>query len=72
MTMKWYNRDKTKYLDLSKVSFFEYTPERSSYFSHNYSRLDLGVGGVDVMLFKDEADEVYKILTYKEKQLLQG
>jgi len=58
--MKWYNKSKTKMIDISKVSYFEYIPRQSNTLD---DILKLSVEGHVVEIRNDSANEVYKILT---------
>jgi len=58
--MKWYNEDNTACLDLEKVSFWVRKSEQ----------LDVYIGSTEPLSFYgSEAQEIYKMLTYKKEIL---
>jgi hypothetical protein len=66
--MKWYNSDKTQYVDLSRVSYWEYSPQQSDgYFLR--STLTLSVDGYGVKFTHADADEIYSLLLNKKEVL---
>ena len=72
--MKWYNKDKTKCLDLDSVSFWEYRSkefleaelgERPEFIRRLFpveTYLNLVTGGCQISFTEEEADEIYNIL----------
>ena len=72
--MKWYNKDKTKCLDIDSVSFWQYTSvdqqkekweTYSDYLKKMFplrSILLVVTSGSQIELFSAEADEIYNIL----------
>jgi len=65
--MKWYNKSKTLMIDLSKVSFFEYIPRE---YTKLENILKLSVDGFAMKLEGESADEVYKVLTSTNKEII--
>lgn len=63
--MTWTNKNKTSWINLDKISYWNYT----TYGSMN--TLLLLIDGCKFTLYAEEATEIYKILS-DEKQLLKG
>lgn len=75
--MKWYNKDRTKFLDLSRVSYWHYSAKipgtgfktMTDLDDGHPSRLLVVTDGYEKRFENDEADEIYLILS-SEKELL--
>ncbi len=82
--MTWTNTDKSKWLNLEKVSYWQYTSQETlkeaspellkkhgkSFISR--SNLMLVVDGATLEFNGDEADEIYKLLSGNKRKLLKG
>lgn len=68
--MKWYNKDNTRCVDLSKVGYWDFSPQQNNGFML-IAALFLSVEGYEVSFTGDDAKEIYELLT-QEKQLLEG
>ena len=66
--MKWYNKDKTRCLDISKVGYWDYSPSKYTPIEMG-SALSVSVNGDKVAFYDEEADEIYKLLT-SEREVL--
>jgi hypothetical protein len=58
--MKWYNKNRTKMVDLDKVSFFEYG-------SNNILKLSIEGFPIEIV---DDALEVYSLLISNNKEVI--
>lgn len=82
--MTWSNTDKTKWLDLEKVSYWQYASQETQEEAnkeflkkhgkafHFHSTLMLVVDGATLEFEREEADEIYKLLSGSKKKLLKG
>lgn len=64
--MKWYNKDKTECLDLSKISYWRYwdkTLFRSDIF------MKVIVDGYELGFYNEDAEEIYNLIR-NNKELL--
>jgi len=81
--MKWYNKDKSKMIDLDTVNGYVYIPSKEYVeqnpqesdvedFKQNGDRIELIIGGA-VFVFRGEmAKELYDLLTADVRHLLKG
>ena len=79
--MKWYNKDKTKCLDINSVNFWEFSAKEDlekeyekkhpsfSDFIKPESLLNVIVSGAEIEFYGKEAEEIYNILK-KQKEIL--
>lgn len=63
--MTWTNKDKTRWVDLDKISYFDYTKELDC----DGSTLTLAVDGYEVFFGNDDADAIYEILSNRKSML---
>lgn len=81
--MKWYNKDKSKMIDLDAVNGYVYIPakeyiEQNPYesdvkdFEQNGDRIELILGGAVFVFRGDMAKELYDLLTSDVRHLLKG
>lgn len=68
--MIWYNTDKTKFIDLSKIGYWDYSPEHIDGFQLG-AALIMSIEGYEVGVINEEAKEIYQLLI-QEKNLLKG
>lgn len=81
--MKWFNKTKTKCLDISSISFWEYTSSediaKDAQTKHpafrnvidSVSYIQVVSSGCKLEFYGKEAEEIYNILK-KQKELLKG
>ena len=81
--MKWYNKDKSKMIDLDTVNGYVYIPSKEYVeqnpqesdvedFKQNGDRIELIIGGA-VFVFRGEmTKELYDLLTADVRHLLKG
>lgn len=81
--MKWYNKDKSKMIDLDSVNGYVYIPSKEYVeqnpqesdvedFKQNGDRIELIIGGA-VFVFRGEmAKELYDLLIADVRHLLKG
>jgi hypothetical protein len=68
--MKWYNKDKTRCLDLDKISYWIYN-NYGGYISTG--ELKIYMNSSEPLIFHDEeAKEIYEILISQQKEVIQG
>ncbi len=58
--MKWFNKDKSRMINLDKISHYSYIPIDK--YSGNQPYIWLTVDGSNVSLVADEAKEVYDLI----------
>jgi len=68
--MKWFNKDKTQMIDLSKVDSYTYYPA-GQYQEKNGSYIEFVINGYSMTAKGTEADEIYNILKSKRELLLE-
>jgi hypothetical protein len=80
--MKWYNKDKTKMLDLDTINGYVYIPAKEYIeqnpdendvgdFKTNGDRLELIIGGSVYVFRGDTAKEIFSLLN-NNKEILKG
>lgn len=81
--MKWYNKDKSKMIDLDTVNGYVYIPAKEYVeqnpqesdvedFKQNGDRIELIIGGAVFVFRGDMAKELYDLLTADVRHLLKG
>ena len=81
--MKWYNKDKSKMIDLDAVNGYVYIPAKEYVeqnpqesdvkdFKQNGDRIELIIGGAVFVFRGDMAKELYDLLTADVRHLLKG
>jgi hypothetical protein len=81
--MKWYNKDKSKMIDLDSVNGYVYIPSKEYVeqnpqesdvedFKQNGDRIELIIGGAVFVFRGDMAKELYDLLTADVRHLLKG
>lgn len=81
--MKWYNKDKSKMIDLDKVNGYVYIPSKEYVeqnpqesnvedFKQNGDKIELIIGGSVFVFRGDMAKELYDLLTADVRHLLKG
>jgi hypothetical protein len=81
--MKWYNKDKSKMIDLDAVNGYVYIPSKEYVeqnpqesdvedFKQNGDRIELIIGGAVFVFRGDIAKELYDLLTADVRHLLKG
>jgi len=64
--MKWYNKEKTKMIDLDKIG--HWFLEKNDF--EQRTKLTINSCGIEIYFFNDEAEKLYEVLTTQEKQIL--
>jgi len=59
--MKWYNKHKTKMIDLDKVCSFQFEERNDELCTA--CKLDISICGTNEVIYGKEAEEIYNILT---------
>ncbi len=81
--MKWYNKDKSKMINLDSVNGYVYIPSKEYVeqnpqesdvedFKQNGDRIELIIGGAVFVFRGDMAKELYDLLTADVRHLLKG
>ena len=81
--MKWYNKDKSKMIDIDAVNGYVYIPAKEYVeqnpqesdvedFRQNGDRIELIIGGAVFVFRGDMAKELYDLLTVDVRHVLKG
>ena len=66
--MKWYNKNRTKFLDIDKIGYWQYFPEKVSGCRAS-GELMVVISGYQTSFYNEEAEEIYKILQSQKEVL---